>query len=156
MTEKRKFKIKPKKLDSSDCVVHVGQVIENDQIVDQGEAYNIHQDERVEILPVVTMKESFALMSISNLDDTPDAEGSLKKVCDALSERVMDWNWTDNNGEPLPKPYKNPDVFQNLLNEELIWLITSSLGETPSERKNDLEPSQNTQSVVAQSNQQKG
>lgn len=155
MTEKRKFKIKPKKLDSSDCVVHVGQVIENEKITDQGEAYYIHQNEWVTILPVVSMKESFALMSIANIENAPDAEGSLSKVCEALSERVMDWNWTDNSGEPLPKPYKNPDVFQDLLNEELIWLITSSLGESPSERKNGLEPSQITQSAEAQSSQQK-
>ena len=60
MAKETKFKIPPRKLDSSDCVVHVGQVIKEGKIVDEGEEYRIHENEWVKIVPYVSMKESMA------------------------------------------------------------------------------------------------
>ena len=59
-------------------------------------------------------------------------------------KRVVDWNWTGIDGEPMPKPYKNPKVFKDLQNEELIWLVSATVGETPSEQKNESKDSPNT------------
>lgn len=147
----KNFKIPTKKIDSSDCIVHIGQVIEDDEIVDKGEPYAIHENEWVKLLPVMTMKESFALMKIANMGDTTsNADESLNEVCQSLANRIVDWNWTGIDGELLPKPYKNPEVFKNLLNEELIYLITASMGETKSQSKNDLRLSPNTHSVESQ------
>ena len=146
MAKETKFKIPPRKLDSSDCVVHVGQVIKEGKIVDEGEKYRIHENEWVKIVPYVSMKESMALVNIANLDveSGGDSLSSLSEMCTALAERVVDWNWTDNLSQPLPKPYKNKEVFMNLQNEELIWLISVSMGETPSEKKTDILDSQNS------------
>ena len=102
------------------------------------------------------MKESFALMKIANMDDTAsNVDNSLNEVCQALAKRVVDWNWTGLDGKELPKPYQNVEVFKDLVNEELIWLITATTGETPSEQKKDLSPLPNTLSEEGQSNQLK-
>ena len=147
----KNFKIPTNKIDSSDCIVHIGQVIKDGEIVDAGKPYTIHENEWVQLLPVMTMKESFALMKIANMDDTSsNADDSLNEVCQALSNRIVDWNWTGIDGELLPKPHKNPEVFKNLLNEELIYLITASMGETKTQAKNDLGLSPNTHSVEGQ------
>ena len=140
MAKETKFKIPPRKIDSSDCVVHVGQKIEDGKIVDEGDAFHIHEGEWVKIVPYVSMKESMALVNIANLstDSGTDSLKSLQDMCSALSERVFDWKWTDNIGQPMPKPYKNPEVLMNLQNEELIWLVSVSMGETPTEKKTDM------------------
>ena len=140
MAKETKFKIPPRKIDSSDCVVHVGQKIEDGKIVDEGDAFHIHEGEWVKIVPYVSMKESMALVNIANLstDSGTDSLKSLQDMCSAFSERVFDWNWTDNIGQPMPKPYKNPEVLMNLQNEELIWLVSVSMGETPTEKKTDM------------------
>jgi hypothetical protein len=147
----KNFKIPTKKINSSDCIVHIGQVIENDQVVDKGKPYAVHENEWVKLLPVITMKESFALMRIANMGDTTsNADESLNEVCQSLANRIVDWNWTGIDGELLPKPYKNPEVFKDLLNEELIYLITASMGETESQAKNDSGLLPNTHSVESQ------
>ena len=140
MAKETKFKIPPRKIDSSDCVVHVGQKIEDGKIVDEGDAFHIHEGEWVKIVPYVSMKESMALVNIANLstDSGTDSLKSLQDMCSALSERVFDWSWTDNIGQPMPKPYKNPEILMNLQNEELIWLVSVSMGETPTEKKTDM------------------
>ena len=139
MAKETKFKIPPRKIDSTDCVVHVGQKIEDGKIVDEGDAFNIHEGEWVKIVPYISMRESMALVNIANLsaDSGTDSLKSLQEMCNALAERVFDWNWTDNIGEPMPKPYKNPEVLMNLQNEELIWLVSVSMGESPTEKKTD-------------------
>ena len=64
----KKFKIPPKKIDSSDCVVHIGQHIQDGKVVDKGEPFSIHENEWVKIIPVTTMGESLALMNITTID----------------------------------------------------------------------------------------
>lgn len=44
-----------------------------------------------------------------------------------MSEYVLDWNWVDDAGEPLPKPNANPDIF-DLLTPAEIQFIAGALG----------------------------
>ena len=149
MTNK-KFKIPPKQIDSSDCVVHIGQRISDGVVVERGEPFNIHDGEWVKMIPIVTMGESIALMNVSNLSsDGEGASESFEMICKALANKIVDWNWTDMSSEKLPKPYKNPSVFKELNTEELVYLVTISTGETPSEQKNESKDSLNTHSAEA-------
>ena len=153
MTEKKKFKIPPKKIDSSDCVVHVGQHIQDGKVVNKGEPYKVHEGEYIEIIPIITMGESIALLNVANLtDDSKNADKSFEAICVSLSNKIVDWNWTDMTGELLDKPYKNPEVFKNLNTEELMYLVTVSTGETPSEQKNESNDSLNTPLAEVQNN----
>tara|TARA_R110002020_G_scaffold138674_9_gene309170 strand:+ start:648 stop:1124 length:477 start_codon:yes stop_codon:yes gene_type:complete len=141
----KKFKIPPKKIDSSDCVVHIGQRISDGAVIEKGDPYKIHEEEWVKVIPIVTMGESIALMNVSNLSaDGEGANESFETICSALANKIVDWNWTDISGEELPKPYKNPSVFKELNTEELVYLVTISTGETPSEQKNESKDSPNT------------
>ena len=140
-----KFKIPTSKIDSSDCVVHTGQHIADGEIKDMGTPHKIHVGEWIKVIPIMTMKESIAMMGITQMgEDFAKAEKSLNQLCDALAKRIIDWNWTGFDNEPLPKPYKNSEVFKELHNEELVWLVSASLGETLSEQKNELNDSLNT------------
>lgn len=36
---------------------------------------------------------------------------------------VADWNWVDDDGEPLPNPRDNPDVVKRLVDKEVLALV---------------------------------
>jgi len=55
-----------------------------------------------------------------NMTEALDAIGRIGHV---LSQVVVAWNWQDEDGEPLPQPKNNPDVFGELELEQLVWLI---------------------------------
>lgn len=53
-------------------------------------------------------------------EDTDDAafEGGLK----ILSEHVVDWNWVDDEEKDLPLPKDDPDIIDDLTNDETEFL----------------------------------
>tara|TARA_R110000824_G_scaffold126285_5_gene285818 strand:+ start:2731 stop:3174 length:444 start_codon:yes stop_codon:yes gene_type:complete len=140
----KNFKIKPKEIDSSTCVIHIGQKIEDGKIVETGEPINLHENEWVKIFPIITIKESLALGTFRNSVEEGELSVAMDSICESLAKRVVDWNWTGIDGEPLAKPYKNPEVFKDLYNEEVLWLITATSGETKSDEKKESRPLQNT------------
>ena len=129
-------KIPTRKVNSDSCVIHVGRVIENEKVVDEGKSYNVHKGEWVKVIPLLSVRQWIAWNKImSNISEPEKLEEALDAICQGFSEKVTDWNWTDNEGNPLPKPYHNPDVFKELTEEELVWLSTA-LVETEVQRKN--------------------
>ena len=153
----QKFKIDPIKIDSSDCVVHVGQRIADGKIVELGKPHRFHEGEWVKIIPTITMKESLAITQVTSMADKQEGEmlKTFEQICESLANRVVDWDWTGIDGEDLPKPYKNPVAFHELTNEEFIWLITASLGESLADKKKELNISQTTHSTSTQNSQAK-
>ena len=53
-----------------------------------------------------------------------------------VAERVVEWNWTDAEGNALPYPKNEPGVVDKLTNEELAFLNQAIVGRSESERKN--------------------
>ena len=98
----------------------------------------------MELLPTANLEEMFALAGVvgsSNAEDPKvmivESANALKSLCRSLSERVVSWNWTDNDRNPLPQPHKDPDVLMRLTNDELMWLMSAVEGkETSADRKN--------------------
>jgi hypothetical protein len=130
-----KWKIPPTRIESDECVIYTGRVIDVDtrEITEQGTPHYVHVGEWVELIPCQSLKELIALQDIQD-----NASGSLKTLCDELSKRVTDWNWTGIDGEALPQPYKAPDVLEGLITDELMWLLSVVKGgETSDTRKND-------------------
>ena len=52
-----KPKIPATRVKSDDCAINIGQVVEDGEVVNPGVPHYIHQDEWVDILPVMTVKE---------------------------------------------------------------------------------------------------
>jgi len=134
-----KPKIPAVRIDSDDCFISVGQVIEDGEIVEAGTPYYIHQDEWVEVLPIMTVREVMQISRLQNVanDSTNLGEG-LTGLCQELARRVIVWNWTDLMGEPMEQPHNRPDVLEALSSEELLWLMSATGGgESADERKKD-------------------
>jgi hypothetical protein len=45
-----------------------------------------------------------------------------------LCQYVLDWNWVDDNDQPLAKPFNNPEVFRKLTGQEIRYLVTAVSG----------------------------
>ena len=147
------WKIPPRRVDSSDCVVYVGRVVKDGKITEPGTPYKVHEGEWVEVLPVPTMQDYLVVGSLFGTDGNASpteqlvAMGkALDNVCLQLSTRLTAWNWTDMQGLPLPQPHGNPAVLKSLTNDELVWLLLAARGESPAERKNASPPSVSTSS----------
>jgi hypothetical protein len=60
--------------------------------------------------------------------DDDQVEVSIEISSDTLADCVLKWNWVDDNGEPLPQPHHNVDVFDILTDEEFGFLGDTLLG----------------------------
>lgn len=53
--------------------------------------------------------------------------GDLERIAELEKESwadtasvLLDWNWVDDEGKPLPNPHDNPDVFKHLTMHEIF------------------------------------
>ena len=137
-------KIPTRKVKSDDCAIHVGREVnvETGKITNEGTPYYVHKGEWVEVIPLFSVRQYIAWNKLRNslLGDAENMEYALNSLCHELSNKIVKWNWTDNEGQKLSQPYKKPEVLIDLTEEELIWL-SSALVETAQQRKNDSVPS---------------
>ena len=47
---------------------------------------------------------------------------------DILKTHVLEWNWVDDDGEPLPQPKDDPDVIDQLVEFETVFLANHITG----------------------------
>src|SRR5262245_28142944 len=105
-----RFKVPPVRVDCSEMEIESG-----------GQTYHPHEGEWVEILPV----KSFARwLNYQRLREAGDRE-SFDRLLAQLASAITAWDWTDLGGDPLPQPYKHPEVLADLDNRELLWLINA-------------------------------
>ena len=137
-------KIPTRRVKSDDCVIHIGRQVDVEKgiITDMGEAYYIHKNEWVEVIPLCSVQQFIAWNKLRTgaVSDSVNLEKAMNALCHELSNKIVKWNWTDNEGRKLPQPYKNPEVLIDLTEEELLWLSTS-LTETAQQPKNASAPS---------------
>ncbi len=146
-------KLKPRRIPSDDFVFTIG-----------GEGYKLHEGEWVEVLPGLSVADLRLIQGVNALQDKLAAsigdtdEGvqtvvamdeSASQAIKLLQRRVVGWNWTDDQGEPLPSPVDNPKVFEELQLGELFYLVGLLVGEGPEERKNGSRPSRTSSSGSA-------
>lgn len=53
-------------------------------------------------------------------DDDPESVATAEKV---IADAVVEWNWADDAGQPLPLPSATPDVLDDLWATEVTWLL---------------------------------
>lgn len=56
---------------------------------------------------------------VANMTDEEKAESVLQDMRD----RILEWNWVDDDGQPLPLPSEDPDLFDRLYEQE-VQLLT--------------------------------
>jgi hypothetical protein len=56
-----------------------------------------------------------------------------KRIIDKM---IVDWNWEDDEGKPLPIPAENPGTVGELPFQESSWLISASGVEKLLDQKN--------------------
>lgn len=137
-------KIPTRKVNSDECVIHVGREVnvESGKIINEGEAYHVHKGEWVKVIPLFSVRQYIAWSKLQNslTGDAEKMDMALNTLCHELSTKIVEWNWTDNEKKKLPQPYKKAEVLLDLTEEELIWLSTT-LVETSQQRKNASAPS---------------
>lgn len=74
-------------------------------------------------IKAITVGEAKRLQRLSGADES-EVDAASRKL---MSEYVLDWNWVDDVGNPLPKPHENPDVFDFLTPAE-VQFIANALG----------------------------
>lgn len=75
--------------------------------------------------------DEVALTEHNQAEDALVLEHNLER----LSTIVLDWNWVDDNDDPLPKPENNPDVFRQLNGPEMNFISDSLTGNDETEKK---------------------
>lgn len=134
-----KSKIPLTRIPSDDCVINIGQVVEDGAITNAGTPYSVHEGEWVEIIPVMSVREVMHLTRLQRgSDDTSGLGDNLTALCLELSKRVVRWSWTDLMGSTLEQPHNRPDILEGLSSDELLWLVSAASGqETEDQRKKD-------------------
>jgi hypothetical protein len=150
-------KPKPQRFPSDDFEVTV-----------EGETYHPHEGEWVEIFTDISVDDMLSGEALARIGlEMEAAKGDKDEVlrvaqlanehfdviCVGLADRLVDWNWTDRRGNPLPKPDGSPDLLRRLTNAEVAYLmgLKRATQETPDERKNDLRPLPITSSATGSS-----
>lgn len=140
------FKIPPVRVPADDCVVYIGRKTKGTVILEQGEPTYPHKEEWVEIIPVSSLRQ---VISFSSMVEAARGKKRLSErdilslspqfqiLCEEIAKRLTNWNWTDWDRKPLPKPYQKPDVIAELTDDEVLWLLACTQLETKAERKKD-------------------
>ena len=69
--------------------------------------------------------EAMALGSTEELSETE----ALDKAKEMFVDHVIEWNWVDDFGDPLPLPKELPEIVYDLYPEELAFLIGALSGD---------------------------
>ena len=137
---------------SDDFVVEIG-----------GESFRTHENEWVEVLPQISVRELQQMQQLNRLHVEIDAlagedggedavlallDATYAEVCQTLAVRIVDWTWTDDAGRPLPKPDGTDEPFRRLTPQELWYLVRVVRGEHPAARGKDSSGSPTTSSAI--------
>lgn len=112
-----------------------------------GETYHPHLDEWIEVLPIRRLSELRNVMEMATFasqEGTTDLVLSDPRVMNQysrltryLSDVIFNWNFTDEDGNVLPRPYRQPEVIENLSFDEINYLTSKLIGGRTDESKND-------------------
>ena len=135
---------------SDDCAIEV-----------DGVEYHPHEGEWVRVVSRFSVDDLRLMRRFSEFQSQMDAiegdealkqvilmDDSFSDVLEVLQHRLMEWNWTDDSGEPLSQPHENPTVLRSLRIEELMYLVLVVRGESPGEASNGSAPSPTTSSAT--------
>lgn len=137
---------------SDDCTIEADGVV-----------YSPHEGEWVKVVSSFAVGSLRIMRRMTELQSQMDAldddeqirkivlmDDTVDQIIDVLQGRIVEWNWTDDLGNPLPQPFGNPDAFKPLRLEELMYLALIVRGEAPAEQGNGSRPLPTSSSVTKQ------
>lgn len=65
---------------------------------------------------------------LAKTDEEASEEMAIDMTDKLIASRVLEWNWVDDNGDPLPQPKDNPEVIDMCTDEEFEFLGTAIAG----------------------------
>lgn len=77
------------------------------------------------VTTAVKVKEIREIRRLAKTDDFDEFEGGVSM----LAKHIIDWNFVDDEGKPLPVPKDRPEVVDELTNEESEFLAELLMGE---------------------------
>ena len=129
-----------------------------------GHPYRPHRGEAVTFAPRPSVGETLDRMRMGALSVELDAargdsdealqvrdimNRTYEDVIAALADRILDWTWTDDQGERYPNPHGKPTVLRRITDGETAYLMSCAKGESPEDEKKDLNDSPTTSSDTA-------
>ena len=63
------------------------------------------------------------LKDLGEIDDLSDTNQAVKAIGPLLASLVIDWDWVDDEDNPLPKPSDQPGVIDDLTFQEQKFLL---------------------------------
>ena len=73
---------------------------------------------------------------IINEQQGKDDLDSFEAVLPLYRKHITNWNWVDDDGEPLPLPEDDPDVIDRLTDREFAFVAECLSGGSEDEQKN--------------------
>ena len=71
-------------------------------------------------------------LTVEQIDEMIAKEEKL--TLDLISNGVMDWNWQDENGNPLPIP-KTTEDLDKMTDEEVQYIVMGCIGQLPQDQQ---------------------
>jgi hypothetical protein len=100
------------------------------------------QNRRKVLTPEVQGDDSYVVVTLPHvqeiqtiMEQKDDNLESFKVGSQIIADHVMEWNWVDDDGEPLACPKGEPDAVGCLTTDEYRRLIEILLGSTERKKK---------------------
>jgi len=128
--KRKRTKFVPKIVVSSDDLVVIDEDAPEDAPQEEREYYP-HYGETVTFrksVPLKVMRTLSTVAHVQSLDPTQDPEAfgdAAEALVSVLATQIIDWTWTDHDGEPMPRPRQKTDFVEalwTLETYELVWL----------------------------------
>ncbi|MBU0847016.1 hypothetical protein KKH23_07470 [Patescibacteria group bacterium] len=111
-------------------------IVQLDSSKVQGEgSYVIVRRQIVEEMRTFLSSETWAELQKSLKDDATGGAVVID-IAKEASGRIIEWNWVDDNDDPLPLPKDDPEVFDRLTDQEFMFLSNALGSREAEERKN--------------------
>ena len=75
---------------------------------------------------VIIRKVGFEIIQGQNVTDLQNADSNVDLAYKAAKTVLYEWNWVDDDGELLPQPKDDPEVFDELTIEEQWFILQAA------------------------------
>lgn len=94
------------------------------QSVKKHDTSEVQGEDSYAVLSAVKVKEIRVIRKLAKTENFDEFEGGVS----LLAKHVIGWNWVDDDGEPLPIPKDNPEVIDELTDDESKFLVNLMMG----------------------------